>query len=157
MGRVKNITLDDVVACTGGSAVLPLDDLARFTASGFFAEADRVLRFLISEGESPVRILRVLQDYFMRLHITKARLAQGEDMEFALKKLRPPLFFKAKDAFIAQVNGWSAQQLEQALSVLTGAEAKCKQTGSEPEVLCSRAVLALSQMGGRAISQRRRA
>lgn len=157
MGKVKNITLDDVAACTGGGAVLPLDDLARSAASGQFAEADRVLRYLLSEGEAPVRILRVLQDYFLRLHVTKARLAQGEDLELALKKLRPPLFFKHKDAFVAQVQGWSLGLMEQAMTILMSAEAKCKQTGSDPEVLCSRAVLALSQMGGKATAARRRA
>jgi DNA polymerase III subunit delta len=104
-----------------------------------------------------VRILRVLQDYFLRLHVTKARLAQGEDMELALKKLRPPLFFKHKDAFVAQVNGWTLGLLEQAMTLLMSAEAKCKQTGSDPEVLSSRAVLALSQMGGKAVTARRRA
>ena len=157
MGKIKNITLEDVVACTGGGAVLPLDDLARSAASGLFTEADRVLRYLLSEGEAPVRILRVLQDYFTRLHITKARLNAGDDLELALKKLRPPLFFKHKDAFVAQVQGWSAPAMEQALSLLMTAEAKCKQTGSDPEVLCSRAVLALSQMGGKAVASRRRA
>jgi DNA polymerase-3 subunit delta len=104
-----------------------------------------------------VRILRVMQDYFLRLHITRARLAKGEDLELALKKLRPPIFFKHKDAFVAQVRGWSDAQMEQALNVLISAEAKCKQTGSEPEVLVGRAVLVLSQMGGRATTQRRRA
>jgi DNA polymerase-3 subunit delta len=101
--------------------------------------------------------LRVLQDYFMRLHITKARLNAGEDFDFATKKLRPPLFFKHKDSFAAQVNGWSHAAMEQALNLLVAAEAKCKQTGSDPEVLCSRAVLALSQMGGKAVASRRRA
>lgn len=157
MGKNKSIALEDVAACTGGGGVLPLDDLARSAASGMFAEADRVLRYLLSEGEAPVRILRVLQDYFTRLHVTKARMANGEDLEFALKKLRPPLFFKHKDAFTAQVSGWSAAGMEQALTVLMTAEAKCKQTGSDPEVLCSRAVLALSQMGGKALASRRRA
>ncbi len=157
MGKNKSISLDDVADCIGGGGVLPLDDLARNAAAGQFAEADRVLRFLLSEGEAPVRILRVLQDYFMRLHVTKARVANGEDMDFALKKLRPPVFFKQKDGFVAQVHGWSFPAMEQAMTLLVSAEAKCKQTGSEPEVLCSRAVLALSQMGAKAVAQRRRA
>lgn len=157
MGKNKNIALEDVEACIGGGGVLPLDDLARNTASGNFAEADRVLRFLLSEGEAPVRILRVLQEYFLRLHVTKARLGNGEDLELALKKLRPPIFFKHKDAFVSQAHGWSPNAMEQALSLLVSAEAKCKQTGSDPEVLCSRAVLALSQIGAKAVGQRRRA
>lgn len=157
MGKSRSITLEDVTACLGAAAVLPLDDLARTAASGNFAEADRISRHLLAEGESAVRILRVLQDYFARLHVTKARLAKGEDLEIALKKLKPPLFFKHKDAFTAQVRGWSMAQIEQAIALLMGVEGKCKQTGSEPDTLCGRALLSLSQIGAKAVQQRRRA
>jgi DNA polymerase-3 subunit delta len=157
MGHGKSIALEDVAASVGGSAVLPLDDLARTAVSGNFAEADRILRHLLSEGESPVRILRVLQDYILRLHVTKARLAAGEDFELALKKLRPPLFFKHKDAFTAQLSSWSLAQMEQALGQLAATESRCKQTGNEPETLCGRAVLALAQAGAKALGTRRRA
>jgi DNA polymerase III subunit delta len=157
MGKSRSIALEDVTACLGSSAVLPLDDLARTAASGNFAEADRILRHLLAEGESAVRILRVLQDYFSRLYVTKARLAKGEDLELALKKLKPPLFFKHKDAFTAQLRGWSAAQIEQAISLLMSVEGKCKQTGAEEGTLCGRAVLSLSQTGAKAVQQRRRA
>ncbi|MEZ0259866.1 MAG: DNA polymerase III subunit delta [Alphaproteobacteria bacterium] len=156
MGGYKDIALEDVMASVGGSAQLPLEDLARTAASGNVAEADRILTHLLHEGESPVRILRVMLDHFTRLHVTKARMA-GDGLELALKKLRPPLFFKHKDAFLAQLNGWSFQQLEQALNIISSAEAKCKQTGSTPDVLLGRAVLSLAQLGGKAVAGKRRA
>lgn len=155
MGAEKKISFEDAAACVGDSADLPLDDLAKNAASGNFAEADRVLNYLLSEGMPPVTILRSLQGYFMRLHVTKARVQKGEGLEDAGKKLRPPLFWKAKASFEAQVTGWSAAQMERAISVLAAAEAQCKQTGSEPAVLCGRAVLALSQVGAKALNRRR--
>ncbi|MDE1151500.1 MAG: DNA polymerase III subunit delta [Micavibrio sp.] len=157
MGAQRDISMGDVIACVGAGAMLSLDELSKTMCSGLYAEADKVLRQALSEGTNAVAILRHLQNYFAKLQITKARALQGEDLEFALKKLKPPLFFKLKDAFVTQVSSWSLQQLAQAQNILMTAEAKCKQTGSEPDLLLGRAVLTLSQMGGRALNQRRRA
>jgi DNA polymerase-3 subunit delta len=153
----KAVALDDVIACVGNSAALSLDDLAKHVASGNFAEADRILDYVLSEGAPAVSVLRALQSHFLRLHITKTRIQKGEGMDEAMKKLRPAVFFKVKDAFISQLTGWSLGQMEQALAHLSSVEAKCKQTGSNPETLCSRAILSLSQIGLKATGARRRA
>lgn len=156
MGREqKRVRLDDVTACIGDSADLSIDLLAKNAASGLFAEADRILRYLLKEGIAAVSILRNLQSYFLRLHVTKARTAKGEDVEAAMKKLRPEVFWKHKDAFTAQIHGWSLAQIEQALALLTSAEAKCKQTGQEPDTVISRALLAISQTAAKSAARRR--
>lgn len=155
MGGQRDISLEDVTACVGAAAQLPLDDLTKYMGSGQFGDADRVLQLALAEGENAVSILRHMQNYFAKLHITKARLAKGEVLDIALKQLKPPLFFKLKDSFVAQMNGWSMAQIEQAISLLMACEAKCKMSGAEPETLVSRAVLSLSQIGSRALSRRR--
>jgi DNA polymerase-3 subunit delta len=152
----KNITLDDVIACVGNSADLSLDDLARHVASGQFAAADRILDYVLLEGLPAVTVLRTLQNHFLRLHITKARIQKGDDTEGAMKKLKPEVFWKVKDAFKSQLNGWSLGQMEQALALLAGVEAKCKQTANDPHTLCSRAILSLSQLGAKATGAGRR-
>jgi DNA polymerase-3 subunit delta len=143
----KNVSLDDVIACVGNSAALSLDGLAKHVASGQFAEADRILDHVLSEGLPAVTVLRTLQNHFLRLHLTKSRMQKGEAMEGAMKKLRPEVFWKVKDAFMAQLNGWSLGQMEQALALLVSVEAKCKQTANDPHTLCSRAILSLAQIG----------
>ncbi|MFH1158435.1 MAG: DNA polymerase III subunit delta [Pseudomonadota bacterium] len=153
----KTISLDDVTACIGDSAALSLDDLARNVASGRFAEAERILGKVLSEGIPAVAVLRTLQNHFMRLHVTKSRMQKGEEMEAAMKKLRPQVFFKIKSAFEAQLANWSLPRMEQALQLLAATEARCKQTASQPDTLCSHAVLSTSQMGKRAFSTRQRA
>ncbi len=157
MGGQRDIDLADVVASVGAGAVLSLDELSKTLCSGNYAEADRVMQQALMEGTNAVQILRHLQNYFGKLQITKARLAQGEDLELTLKKLKPPLFFKLKDSFVAQVNGWTLQQIAQALTLLMSVEQKCKQTGADPDLLLGRAVLTLAQIGNRALNQRRRA
>lgn len=154
MGDNRNITLDDVIACVGSSAALSLDDLSKHVASGQFAEAERILSFVLSEGLPAVTILRTLQNYFTRIFITKARMEKGEAMDMAMKKLRPEVFWKLKAAFEAQLRGWSIENLQMVLNLLVSAEAKCKQTGSDPDIICGRAVLSISQMAARGMRRR---
>lgn len=155
MGPMKDIGIEDVSACIGGAAAIPLDDLARHVASGRLKEADRILTFVQSEGLNAVVVLRTLQNYFMRLHLVKSKVAAGEGLEMALSKLRPQVFFKQKPDFTAQVNALSAAQIEQALNVIVSAEARCKQSGALPEIIAGRAVLSLCQLTGRAAARRR--
>ncbi len=150
----KRITLDDAVASTGNSAVMSLEDLARHVGAGDFSAADKILTHVFSEGVEPVRVLRALQSHFTRLHVTKARIEQGMDAETAMKTLKPAVFWKVKTAFVAQLNGWSMLQMEQALTMLVSAEAQCKRTGAAPETLCGRAVLSLANLGARATRRR---
>jgi DNA polymerase III subunit delta len=154
MGANRNITLDDVMACVGSSAALSLDDLSKHVASGLYAEADRILTFVLSEGVPAVTVLRTLQNYFTRLSVTRARIDRGENVEVAMKRLRPEVFWKHKAAFQSQVAGWSMEQLQQALALLMSVEAKCKQTGSDPNILCGRAVLSLAQTAARSLRRR---
>ncbi len=154
MGSNRNITVDDVMACVGSSAALSLDDLSKLVASGMYAEADRILTFVLSEGVQAVTVLRTLQNYFTRLSITRARVDRGENIEVAMKKLRPEVFWKHKAAFESQVMGWSAESLQQALALLMSVEAKCKQTGADPHIICGRAILSLAQTGARSLRRR---
>lgn len=147
--ETKNITLDDVTACIGNSAALSLEDIAKHVASGQFAAAERILQSVLSEGMSAVAVTRSLQSYFLKLHLVKAHLQKGEPMDSALKKLRPPLFWKTEKDFRLQLQLWEMPRLEQAIFVMAGVEAKCKQTGGDAYTLCSRAILSLTQIASR--------
>lgn len=156
MGGKKNIALEDVIACVGDSASLSMDMLCQSTASGRFTEAERTLKNILSEGLPPVTALRALQTYFTRLRLTKVRLEKGENLEMAMKKLKPEVFWKSKASFESHVTIWSLAQMEQAITILMSAEARCKQTGFDAETTCSRAILSLTQVAARSSSMRRR-
>jgi DNA polymerase III subunit delta len=149
MGPMKDIGLDDVEACCAVTT-MKTEDIARHAASGRFAEADRLMAFAFSEGDNPVALLRAMQSHFLRLHMVAGRLARGEGMDEALKRLRPALFFKQRPDFESQLRRLSPHHAEQALSVLATAEARCKRTGADGELTARRALLAVSQMAARA-------
>lgn len=147
---VAEIELADAVACVGDSAALTLDDAVYSAADGDYAGLDRVVDRLFLEGVAPVAILRATGRHFQRLHLVAARVAGGADAEGAMAGLRPPVFFKQKHRFRAQIGWWSGPALGRALALLTEAEAQSKSTGMPDKAVCSRALMALANSAARA-------
>lgn len=147
----KRVELDDVVACIGDNAQLSLDDAVLAAADGELRELDRALRRLWADDVSGVAILRIAQRHFQKLHVTKARVAEGERVDAALAQLRPRLFFKVEPRFRRQLDHWPLDRIGRVLGWLMDAEAACKRTGAADQTLCSRALYEVARMraGGR--------
>ena len=67
---------------------------------------------IIRQGTTSISIINRLSYHVQRLLLTKHRTQAGEEIKIAIKKLRPPIFFKEENDFISQVNKWSTQSLE---------------------------------------------
>ncbi|MCC6598317.1 MAG: DNA polymerase III subunit delta [Alphaproteobacteria bacterium] len=142
------VTPEDVRAVCGETGALALDDLVYATAGGDTAKALKTYNQLMEEGVSFVMVLRGLQGQFRRLHLVRAHMEEGADMDQALKKLSPPLFFKQEPAFRAQLQRWSLKGLNLILQKLMELEAQCKRTGAPVETLCAQAILGISKTKG---------
>lgn len=139
------IGLADVQAACGGAGEQSFDDLIYAVAGRRTEDALKAYSVLMQEGVVFIAVLRSLQNHFRRLHITKAYMQSGMDMEGAMKKLSPPVFFKQAPQFKGQINGWSLPALDRVMGKLTDLEAQCKTTGMPVETLCSQAILAISK------------
>jgi DNA polymerase-3 subunit delta len=106
------VELDDVLASIGDSAELTLDDVAYAVAEGDFAELDRALQRSFREGSNPVAALRAVARHFLRLHQVARQVVQGTSLEDAVKRLRPPIFWKLSARFKRQAGTWSARRLD---------------------------------------------
>ncbi len=136
----KRITLEAVEDSLADSNAQDMDGALWAAASGDFAALERqMMRF--TEATAPVQILRGLQRHLLRLMEAKAHMANGMDAEGAMKKLRPPVFFKFENAMRRQLNRWSLPALERALSAMVQIEQKTKQTGMPAEDLAQRALI----------------
>ena len=144
-GQTKTITLDDARAACGEAGDQSIDDLIYAIGNARPETAINAYGKLIAEGVSVVTILRSLQSHFRRLHYTKSLIGGGEDIETAMKKLQPAVFFKQADSFKAQLRKWSDARMLAILGRLAQVEAQTKQTGTPVETLCSQVVLSLSQ------------
>ena len=76
-------------------------------------------------------------------------MQDGLNIDIAMKKLTPTVFYKVQPQFKSQVNDWSLGVLNTVLMRLTELEAQCKQTGMPVETLCGQAILAISKMRSR--------
>lgn len=142
------LTLADAQDCCGDSGARVLDDLVYSVAGRQGARAVNVYNQLLDEGVAFITILRALQNHFRRLHLTKAKIENGDHPDIALKTLAPPLFFKLEPLFRAQLQNWSLPALGKVISRLLDLEAQCKQTAMPAETLCAQAVLGIASMKG---------
>jgi DNA polymerase-3 subunit delta len=138
------ISLKDVMEICGAAAAQSLDDLIYGAAGGNPQAALKAFQILTDEGMADIAMLRALQNHFRKLHLTKARLQEGDSLEVILKTMSPPIFFKQEPLFRAQVQRWSLPNLERILFRLADLEAQTKQTGAPVETLCAQAILSIS-------------
>ncbi|MGF1608630.1 MAG: DNA polymerase III subunit delta [Kiloniellales bacterium] len=140
----RQVMLEDAVACVGDNAALTLDDLVYATADGDLVALERILERSLQEGLSPIAALRAVAGHFQRLHLVAGLAAGGLPQADAMKRLRPPVFWKMAERFKAQQRAWSAQQLGRALARLLEAELACKSSGAPAESLAARALLEIA-------------
>lgn len=153
-GGRGRVSLDDVAAVVGDTAERQLDDLTQAMAEGDVAGLLRDLGRARGEGTAAISILRAASRHMQRLHQLRGFMAEGLDAGEAVKRLRPPVFWKAAAPLARQAERWDAPRLAAALNRLLEAEAACKTTGSPADLLAERALV---EIAARAAATRRRA
>jgi DNA polymerase-3 subunit delta len=156
VGDGGKLDLETVADAIGDGAALAVDALVSATADGRPAGILPALDRAFAQGESPIRILRIAQGYFQRLHLAAVRAADGRSPADAVKSLRPPVFWKAAEPMTRQVASWNPDSLSAALARLGTSEIRCKTTGYPAEAECGQALIdvariaAMAQRSGRA-------
>ncbi len=145
MGGDTRVGLAEAAAVVGDTAALSLQDVAYAVGRGDAAALERALARSFDEGTSPVGVLRAVSRHFQQLHLAAAGLAQGRDAEGVLRQMRPPVFWKVKEAFLAQARAWPPAWLGRALTRLLEAEAACKRSGLPERAVCAEALLQLAR------------
>ena len=142
------VTLEDAQAVIGDAAAVTLDDVV-FTALG-----GNIKGLLIAlsrarfEGITAISILRATARHLTRLEEAVSANMAGETADQAMKKLRPPVFFKQKTDFLNQMQRWQPKKLSRARMEIVQAELDCKSTGTPNDALCERALMRLAAMAG---------
>lgn len=140
----KKLTLEQIVACVGDESEHVLEDIAKAACSGNTVELAHAYDRCIATGQSDISILRALFRHLQRLHETSIARDRGDDVVQAMSKLRPPVFFKDKAQFTAQVSKWTSLRLQDAIGVVMNAERSCKSTGVPGGLVCERTLFQIS-------------
>lgn len=143
------VTEADVLLCIGDSSETSLDNLVFSIGDGNQGAIDQTLTKAFSEGINPVAAIRAVQRHFQRLHFVSGQVKGGANVDQAISKLRPPVFFKRKDDFQRQARNWSSENLGRALMLATENEIDSKTTGLPAEILCSRTLMRIAQAARR--------
>ncbi|MDP6705449.1 MAG: DNA polymerase III subunit delta [Alphaproteobacteria bacterium] len=138
---LTSVTLEEVQACIGDGAPFLVEDAVLASASGNQRDLERALRRCLEAGQGPITLLRAAVRHLQRLHLAAAAVARGESPEQAIKRLRPPVFFKQQGIVRGQLGLWSLARLGRALELLTEAEIQCKTTGMPAEAVAHRALM----------------
>lgn len=139
------VDLDAARAVVGDSAEITVDDAIHAAAAGDCAMLERCLGRAFDEGEAAVTVLRAAIRHFQRLYLASARQAAGASAAEAIASLRPPLFYKARDTFAAELSKWRPRRAMSALEALFEAERNAKRTGLPPEAVCRDALLRIAR------------
>ncbi len=148
-GSGGHIDLAAAAACVGDSASVAMDELADAVAGGQPGEADRLLARLLADGKAGVSVVRALQNHFQRLVPAARAVAAGERADAVVEAMKPPIFFKRRDAVTRQLRRWSPGELQEALAQLVAAERRLKQSGPPEHAVVGQAVLSLAARGKR--------
>jgi DNA polymerase III subunit delta len=138
----RPISLADAEACVGDSSEASMDDLIFAAGDGKLAELETMLDRVFGEGTSPITLLRAVSRHFQRLQL----VVSGGDVEAAIARLRPPVFFQRVPRFKAQARRWRPPAVAAALGRLLQAELDCKRTGWPAETIVRRTLLEIARL-----------
>lgn len=144
----KRMTLEDVTACLSAPESEDADEAIWAAFSGDDRALAQSLARLPQESGLPIQIMRGSQRHLMRLYEARALMkSEGLGAAEAMKRLRPPVFFKRENAMQGQLRRWGEEKILRALDGLMEAEARCKTTGMPADLISQRALQTLSRMG----------
>ena len=142
----RQITLDDVDAIVGDASELALDKIVNAAALGQAKTAVHECARALSSGETIHGILAAANRHFHRLQTTRADLDSGKSESDSLKRLRPPVHFKQKAAFVSQLHAWHHDHLLTAIDLIYRTTKASRTTGALEAVLIERMLIRIAQL-----------
>lgn len=145
MGDDTEVSLEDARANIGDASAFALSEIAAAVTAGNKRALEAGLERAWIGGDHAVAVLRTVSMRLMRFHLARAHMADGLSPGEAMKKLRPPVFWKETEAFQRDLMRWPLPKVSRALEILLEAESQCKTTGNPAQVLCARALLSITK------------
>lgn len=143
----RSISSADLNALLAEEADGALDAATLASANGKGAEAMEALSRM--ESLSGVSALRALSRRMLQIYDARALMDQGMSASEAIGKLRPPVFWKERDAVAGLARAWTAKKLNSAFDALWLAERRAKSAGMPQELVAADAFRAVAALVGR--------
>jgi DNA polymerase-3 subunit delta len=145
-GLGRPLSLEDVGQLVAGESEGALDAASLAAAEGRAAQAVEALARI--DSLSGVSALRALLRRLHQLRDARMLIDGGMSAADAVAKLRPPVFWKDRDAVIAQSRQWTAKKLSAAYELLWAAELRCKTAGAPQHLIATDAYRSVARLVG---------
>lgn len=142
----RNVSTEDLEALMAAEAESALDAASLAAAQGKAAQAVESLARI--DALSGVSALRALLRRLHQLRDARIMIDSGMSSDEAVAKLRPPVFWKEKDAVASQARLWTAKKLNAAYDVLWTAEMRSKTAGAPQELIAADAYRNVAKLVG---------
>lgn len=134
-GLGRKVTASDLAHLMTNESEGALDAASLAAAQG---QADQAVEALARiDSLSGVSALRALLRRLLQLREARALIDSGLSPADAIAKLRPPVFWKERDAVAAQARLWTGKKLNAALDVLWTAELRAKTAGAPQDLIAA--------------------
>ena len=114
---------------------------------GNTAKSSKIINKLLSEGASPVSLIRSLTNYLTRIQQTKIEMKKGNNFETSIRILKPPVFWKDKGNFERHCHKWPLSSIENSLFKLLETEVSCKLNSNLASLNCEKSILLVADSG----------
>jgi DNA polymerase-3 subunit delta len=125
----REITLAHVDAVVGDASAHAFDAVIEATLAGDAAAALAHLEGVVASGTPAQVVLTLFGSHLRTLHLLAAAIDRGDSFDAAVGRLRPPPFFRQKDALKAQVSRW---RLAEVVAAIEFAQETLRQTRLKP-------------------------
>ena len=142
----RKISVEDLDALMAGEAESALDAASLAATQGRAAQAVEALARI--DALSGVSALRALLRRMHQLRDARGLIDGGMGADDAVGKLRPPVFWKERDAVVAQTRLWTAKKINAAYEVLWAAELRSTTAGAPQELIAADAYRGVAKLVG---------
>lgn len=142
----RNVSVADLEALMAAEAESALDAASLAAAQGKASQAVESLARI--DALSGVSALRALLRRLHQLRDARILIDSGMSSDEAIAKLRPPVFWKERDAVASQARLWTSKKLNAAYDVLWTAEMRSKTAGAPQELIAADAYRGVAKLVG---------
>jgi DNA polymerase-3 subunit delta len=143
----SNIELEEVKILLNDSSSQNLNKMNEYVMFGNPSMSSKIINKLLSEGTSPISLVRSLINYLLRIQQTKIEMKKGNNFDSSIKTLKPPVFWKDKDSFQKHCLKWPLLSVESSLNKLLETEVACKLNSKLANVNCEKSILLIANDG----------
>ncbi len=144
----KHISSSDIDQILGDSSQLAYDHLISLVMSGNGKMALEKLERLLASGQTCAGLTTVLGRHLAKLFKIRSMADKGGSLADAVARLRPPVYFKQRDALIRHATQFDHDMIKKANRLVQDTVLRSRQRADMELIATERMIIILAKMAG---------